>query len=153
MAAAEIWGRIYAVIDNATPGGLTAVSINNAAQAPGLHFAEHHNRAFRRMVKTGLLGRMTELMNMLEPDHIKDSYALIEQGNFFRGFYAERSKLPPRQGGAPGRPQKGSGQEVAWSDVNWTLSNAEIARAKGVSPQAVAAQRKRWGTISPNERR
>ena len=42
-----------------------------------------------------------------------------------------------------GRPQKGSAAAVDWTDTDWSLSDAEISRGKGVTRQAAAAARKR----------
>ena len=143
-ATAEIWGRIYAVIDNATPGGMTATALQHAGQEPGLRFAAHHNRVARRIANDDTLAsRMGELLPMVDADAMQAEYGTAEQGFFLRGLYAERGTLPPPQGGAPGRPKKGSPQAIDWSAADWGKGNADIARDLGVSRQGVAVKRER----------
>ncbi|MDR2696399.1 MAG: hypothetical protein LBC79_08490 [Deltaproteobacteria bacterium] len=84
-----------------------------------------------------------EQAQRLSADELQAQYTLIEQGDFMRGWYAERTALPEPKGGAPGRPPKGSDKAVDWSVVDWTISNAELARSLGVARQVVASQRKR----------
>ena len=42
-----------------------------------------------------------------------------------------------------GRPRKDSGQGIIWDDINWDMSNSEIARKLGISRQTVFDRRKK----------
>jgi hypothetical protein len=57
---------------------------------------------------------------------------------FFQGAAGANIIIRPS-----GRPKKGSAEERDWSGVDWSKSNAEIARALDVRPQVVAARRLR----------
>jgi len=67
--------------------------------------------------------------------------APIEQF-FFQGISGDTLIMRPS-----GRPKKGSGDEKDWSAVDWSKSNAEIARDLDVRPQVVGIQRKRHSVI------
>ena len=143
MNTAETWGRIYAIIDFLTPGGLSGHKINSAAAAPGLEFGSHMALVARKLRKhADIDARIMKLLNELSHDDMQARNDPEQQGKWFLGFYHERARLPSgRPYGSPGRPIKGSAEAVDWSAANWDMSNAEIARALGVSRQAVAARR------------
>lgn len=142
MTTATTWGRIYAIINHLTPNGLSPERLNSAANTPGLSFPTVHTRIVRH-ISGDIECRLIELMDKLAPEDMAARYDVEAQGHFFLGYYHEKSSIPERQGGTPGRPLKGSDQEVDWSGVDWGKGNAEIARDLGVSRQTVASRRKR----------
>ena len=96
MNTQETWGRIYALMDHLTPGGLPDVAINDAAQAPGLHFASHRNNVSRHIADDEIIDkRMRELMAQLPVDALQAYHEPVEHGSFMLGFYCEKSTLPP----------------------------------------------------------
>ena len=92
--SAETWGRIYALIDNAIPGSLSATEVCNAAQAPRQHFEPYLERAIRLIMLNNPNDlRLTELVLKLMPSWQQVSYGQIEQENFILGFFREKSTL------------------------------------------------------------
>ena len=145
-SAPKIWGHIYRILDYITVGGLRPNEINGAAETPLRCFAPLHARVIRTM-PSWAEERLTKLMGMLDtPGDAEERLSVEDQGKFFLGYYHEWARIEektPAKKNTAGRPPKGSANAVDWSDVDWTRTNAEISRDKGVAPQVVASQRKR----------
>jgi hypothetical protein len=150
MEKPEVWGRIFAIIDRYTPGGLTPSAMNQATMQPGLYMGQYLAAAQKRMSPdTRAQQRMCELMDYLSPDDTKDvAFPLAKQGDFQIAFYHERKKMddegyPRFDARKNGRPTKDS--ETDWAGVDWGLADSQIAPILGVSPQAVRQMRKKLG--------
>lgn len=143
LSTAETWGRVYALLERVNGKKAVGGLINNAAHRPGFFFGEVLSKVQARL--PGWADeRLQELLANISQNDMDATLGLEDQGKFFLGLYHERirmSEVMPSV--APGRPQKGSPEEVDWSTVDWSLSNAEISRDQGVTRQAVAAARKR----------
>ena len=145
LSTAEVWGRIYAVLEQASGKKAKASLTNSAAHRPGFFFGEAFSKVQARRPEWAD-GRLQELLENISPRDMEATLSLEDQGKFFLGLYHERTRMlemTPSVAASAGRPQKGSSKEVDWSTVDWSLSNAEISRERGVTRQAVAAARKR----------
>lgn len=145
--AAQVFGRLYAIIDHlTTPQGLSATAINNISQAPGLYLGQHTRVIVRNPNLTvDLDARITELMGMITPEDLGAYLTVEQQGIFQLGFFHERGDLPDDRPETPGgRPRAGE-EKVDWSTVDWTLGDAELARKLGVRASTVWSQRRRHG--------
>ena len=138
-----IWGSVYAVINYLTPKGLTAKEINDATQRPGEHFARLHGRVIRNMPRWAD-ERLIELLNQLDPEDFDLNLTLVQQGQWQLGYYHEKSRLIKQaeqviaRAGAPLAKDR-----INYAGMDWSKSDAELAREHGVTRQTMLKQRKR----------
>lgn len=134
-----IWGQVYAVLHHLLRQKLTPTALNNAAISPRDNLGICLTRVPR--VPDWADDRFTDLLANISADAKSAPLTLVQQGEFFLGYHHERSRLEKIALERSGRPSADDASNVDWTAVDWGLRNAEIARAVGVSPQAVAWQR------------
>lgn len=92
-SAAYYFGQALAIIDQATPGGLSAATINKAMALPGLHFGRLIRDAQKHMTPE-LDQEMADVVN-----HVSDwphSLTLVQQGDCQLGMAHMRQQLEGR---------------------------------------------------------
>lgn len=131
---AVLWGRILALLEAATPGGLDDATRAACLARPAEHLPGLMAGATAKTERIEQL--LTQAMARL--DAVPDALDAPAQSQAILAGYKERAQLarPPVQY----RPAKAS-----WEDVDWSLRNADIARQLGVLPSTVSRQRQKRG--------
>ncbi|MGE9985998.1 hypothetical protein [Desulfovibrio sp. SGI.169] len=128
------WGQVLALLDAATPRGLTVVALNNAMTSPANNFASLMRKALP------LPPDIDDLMGKIisEVQSWPENLTLTEQGDAHLGYYHMRPTLPEHKP-TRGRPSKR--EEIDWSAVDWNKSDADISDELGCTRQAVRQMR------------
>lgn len=132
------WGAIYALLAQRT--NITATAMSNISFLPGENFGRYHALAISCMTPDDidLMGRL--VVDLTTDDLKAGPVPPAEQSAFWLAFY--------QSGGAGGgsKPRHGrplGGNNIDWADVDWELTNAQIARNKGCSPETVRVRRRK----------
>lgn len=137
------FGRICAILNDLIPGGLSPDELDQAFRQPGLYLADLVRKARPQMTPRHD-ERLVELIARIDTDDLQ-IYGDSDCSIMLIGYYHEKKELAIRKGDQPyagaGRPRKGSRKSVDWSDVDWSKSDAEIGRLKGVARQTARSQR------------
>ena len=130
------WGRIYGLLSLLKP--ITPVDMDKIVLAPGKMFASILKKA-EPWKNSEVEGTLESLMNDLSPEDTRLELSNEQQSEFWLGYYHQRddTRNAPKKAGAPQAEDR-----TDWSQVDWSLTNAEIARKTGRAPQTVAAARK-----------
>lgn len=137
-----ILGRIFALIDDATPDGINANTFNSLVNQPGLFFNKLVNKANRYMPEYHK-ARFLELMKEVTEEDLNTFYLDTETSALLFAFYAEKNDLN-KKGKALDHKGKMICPVVKWDDVDWSQENVRISRLKGVDTTIVQNQRDRY---------
>ena len=138
------WGRIYGLLSLLKP--INPVEMDKIVLAPGKMFASALNQA-EPWKNSEIEAAMEALVGALTPDDTKLELSIEQQSEFWLGYYHQRgvTRNAPKKAGPPLAEDR-----VDWTSVDWSLTNAELARLTGKAPQTVAGQRKRHGVDPSN---
>jgi len=90
MKTNEAWGRIYAIIDSTTKGGIRPAMLNNAALNPGQFFTAASGNTIP-LIKGDKETRMMELMQHVDPNFTAN-YNAGDQASFLMAFTREKQQ-------------------------------------------------------------
>ncbi len=129
------WGQVLALLDAATPRGLSPGVFNTALTAPANNFAQLMRKALP------LPSDIDDLMGKILSDiqAWPENLSLVEQGDAQLGYYHTRPTLPEHKKPTRGRPSKR--EEIDWDAVDWDKSDADISDDLGCTRQAVCQMR------------
>lgn len=84
------WGEVLAILDAATPGGISPKGTNDAAERPLTTFPQLHARA------TAMTPELEKLLQerVAQIDDLPMQLSMEEQGSVYLGYYHLRSRLP-----------------------------------------------------------
>lgn len=130
--APALWGRILAVLEAATPAGL------DDAARPAFFAAPAEHLAGIALAATAMTPRLQLMLDAAAGAlaHVPEELSPAEQSEAWLSYTNTRAALG-MDSGSP-RPDK-----KAWALVDWSLTDAEIARRMGVGRAAVLRQRRK----------
>jgi len=133
-------GRLIAVVEAA--GGLTPTALGNCLMAPktqllGLHLSRAIPRLRRLPELDALAEQILDTLTPADIEALPASIPLTDQGTMQIAYYQQRSKLPTSRSASSGHAG------VDWAAVDWSKTNADLARELGVSASAAGSARKR----------
>lgn len=130
--APALWGRILAVLEAATPGGL------DDAVKPAFFAAPAEHLAALGLAATAMTPRLRVMLDAATGAlaQVPAELTPAEQSAAWLSYTNTRAALGV-DSGSP-RPEK-----KAWELVDWSLADAEIARRMGVGRAAVLRQRRK----------
>jgi hypothetical protein len=88
---AEAWGRIYAVLDHLTPGGVKHSMLNNAAALPAQLFPRVYGPLAQALAADATADRrLGELMEFVDPGRLAPQHTASEQTEFLLSYQKEK---------------------------------------------------------------
>ena len=131
------WGQTIAIFNACTPGGLTPFVMTRAVASPIPSMATLVAKAsgggeeLQRLIAE-YMGTMEGLVDY------PATLSVGDQGQVFLGYYNLINKLP-----LPPKYGERSARKSEWEEVDWELTDADIAERMNVSQAAVLKQRKK----------